>query len=199
MSVDILYGPPCRAFFLFCAQVRARNIDAPADRLRILIKQRIDELLVQFESHTFLNEKLSLVEYALVASADEAVLSVPDALSEQWLLRPLQLERFNEYHAGNGFFVRLAALRKAERPDETLLHLYWLCLQHGFSGELILESALARENFLSGFYKELKTVPALPEEVILNVARASLSKSDLMVMGLGLLAVLSLFAAASVY
>ena len=187
MSVDILYGPSCREFFLFCAQVRARSIEAPADRLRVLIKQRIDALLSQFQSHAFLNDKLSLVEYALVASADEAVLSVPDALSEQWLLKPLQLERFNEYHAGNGFFVRLAALRKAERPDETLLHLYWLCLQHGFSGELILESALARENFLSGFYKELKTVPALPEAVMLNVVKVKLSKSDLTVMGLCLL------------
>ena len=198
MSVDILYEPPCREFFLFCAQLRARDFDAPVDRLRVLIQQRIDALLARFQSCSFLSDKLSLVEYALVAAADEAVLSVPDALSEAWLLKPLQLERFNEYHAGNGFFVRLAALRKAERPDETVLHLYWLCLQHGFSGELVLESALARERFLADLYNELKTVPALPQATVANVVKARLSKSDFTVLGLSLLAVLSLFAAAAV-
>ena len=178
MSAALFYEPACRDFFLMCAQVRARALDLPADRLRVHIQQRIDAMLVQFQSQAFLSEKLALIEYALVASADEAVLSVPDALSEQWLLKPLQLERFNEYHAGSGFFVRLAALRKAERPDETVLHLYWLCLQHGFSGELILKSSLERECFMSDFYKSLTTVPEFSEQGIAAVRRAGFSGSD---------------------
>jgi type IV/VI secretion system ImpK/VasF family protein len=179
MSVDILYDLACRHFFLLCGQVRARDFESSAEVLRLQMKQRIDTLLEQFDAHEFLSEKRSLVEYALVASADEAVLSVADALSEQWLLKPLQLERFNEYHAGSGFFIRLAALRKSHRPDETLIHLYWLCLRHGFEGELILASALAREEFMSGLYSELKKIPVwfdAPEE---RVGAVGFSKSDL--------------------
>ncbi|HLA63191.1 MAG TPA: DotU family type IV/VI secretion system protein, partial [Rhodothermales bacterium] len=72
-------------------------------------------------------------EFALVALIDEAVMSSQWEGREQWAARPLQLERYERFDAGEVFFERLDALRG--RPDGAeVLEVYFLCLTLGFKG-----------------------------------------------------------------
>jgi type VI secretion system protein ImpK len=72
--------------------------------------------------------------YALVALADEVAMGKPDPLRGYWMSRPLQLDLFNDALAGEGFFTRLAELRRDPRRAD-VLRVYYQCLLLGFQGK----------------------------------------------------------------
>jgi type VI secretion system protein ImpK len=72
--------------------------------------------------------------YALVALADEVAMGKPDPLRGYWMGRPLQLALFNDAIAGEGFFTRLAELRRDPRRAD-VLRVYYQCLLLGFQGK----------------------------------------------------------------
>lgn len=74
------------------------------------------------------------VRYALVALADETVLSRGGPLADFWLPRTLQLRFFQENVAGDGFYDRLETLR-GDRTQAEVLRVYYLCLLFGFRGK----------------------------------------------------------------
>jgi type VI secretion system protein ImpK len=88
-------------------------------------------------------------KYALAAFVDEAILRSQWAGREQWADNPLQLQLFETYLAGEGFFEKLETLRARGEPAADVLEIYYLCLVLGFEGKYGIEgterlSALAK-------------------------------------------------------
>src|SRR5687768_1381968 len=63
---------------------------------------------------------LDEIGYALVALIDEVVLARGGSLAYDWMREQLQLTIFGENTAGEGFFVRLEALRRDPQRVEVL-------------------------------------------------------------------------------
>ncbi len=58
------------------------------------------------------------------------------AVKEPWLGKPLQLEHFGTFAAGEEFFRRLDAIRASQDPQRLdVLEVYTLCLCLGFKGK----------------------------------------------------------------
>jgi type VI secretion system protein ImpK len=109
------------------------SLPAPAE-LHARLRQYVDELLRKAAAADLGREEANDLAYAVVALADEVVLSrASDELRTFWSSQPLQLHYFQENVAGEQFFVRLEALRRDPRRRE-LLEAYHLALLFGFQG-----------------------------------------------------------------
>lgn len=74
------------------------------------------------------------VAYAVVALIDEVAMGKPEPLRGYWMSQALQLKFFHENLAGEGFFTRLAELRRDPRRTD-VLRVYYQCLLLGFQGK----------------------------------------------------------------
>lgn len=89
---------------------------------KIATKQHID------------NSHIDHCIYALSAFVDELVLSSTWPARLQWMVKPVQLELFNEHLAGEGFYQRLGNLRQNGERNQQLLTIYYICIELGFEG-----------------------------------------------------------------
>jgi len=85
------------------------------------------------------SEDVYAAKYAFCAAVDEAILSQPSPLREDWERHPLQLRLFGEHLAGEHFFDRLEQLRAQGAPRLQSLEVYHYCLLLGFEGKYRLE------------------------------------------------------------
>lgn len=85
------------------------------------------------------SEDIYAAKYAFCAAVDEAMLTQPSALREEWERNPLQLRLFGEHLAGEHFFDRLEELRAQGAPRLPSLEVYHYCLLLGFEGKYRLE------------------------------------------------------------
>lgn len=103
--------------------------------------------------------------YALVALADEIALSKPEPLRGAWIVRPLQMQYFNENLAGEGFFDRLESIRRDRRRLD-VLRVYYYCLLFGFQGRYAIrggEGELLR--IIDSVRTDIESGLELPEEL----------------------------------
>lgn len=84
-------------------------------------------------------EDLYAAKYAFCAAVDEAILSQPSTLRDEWECNPLQLRLFGEHLAGEHFFERLEQLRAQGAVRLPSLEVYHYCLLLGFEGKYRLE------------------------------------------------------------
>jgi len=84
-------------------------------------------------------EDVYAAKYAFCAAVDEAILSQPSPLREEWERSPLQLRLFGEHLAGEHFFDRLEQLRAQGAPRLPSLEVYHYCLLLGFEGKYRIE------------------------------------------------------------
>ena len=121
----------------FVAVSQLREIDSPSispelihDRLQGFVESMRGRAREQGMSGRDADD----MAYALVALADEVAMGKPDPLRGYWMGRPLQLTLFNDALAGEGFFTRLAELRRDPRRVD-VLRVYYQCLLLGFQGK----------------------------------------------------------------
>ncbi len=101
--------------------------------------------------------------YALVALADECVLARGGTLASDWMREQLQLALFGENTAGEGFFVRLDAIRHdVSRAD--VLAVYYLVLALGFRGRYAASGDLVLDELLESLRLDLSRADILREE-----------------------------------
>lgn len=122
----------------FNALAQLRNADAaslpPAEELHSRLRTFIDALFQKASAAGFGREEAADIAYAIVALADELVLSGPsDSMRAYWSAQPLQIHYFHTNVAGEEFFSRLEAIRKDARRQE-ILKAYYLALLFGFQG-----------------------------------------------------------------
>ncbi|MEM9192930.1 MAG: DotU family type IV/VI secretion system protein [Myxococcota bacterium] len=93
----------------------------------------IDRMMRRASEVGFSQQDIQDIAYAVVALADEIVLTSAANLRDFWLPRLLQLQYFNENVAGDNFFVRLQGIR-ADPNRVEVLRVYYMCLLFGFQG-----------------------------------------------------------------
>lgn len=102
------------------------------------------------------------MSYALVAFADESLLSRSDELRDQWAGRLLQIAFFRENTAGEGFFSRLEALLP-DRTRRPVLEVYGACLLLGFRGRYAVRGGDAE---LQGHVESVRRVLQLGPDAL---------------------------------
>ncbi|SRR6266568_1687036 len=165
-------------------------------QLHASLRGVVDELLRQASAAGFGRDDVQDLSYAVVALADEVVLSKGrDDLRQFWSGQPLQIHYFQENVAGEAFFTRLEAVRRDPQRLE-VLRVYHLALLFGFQGRyrvrggefelLSLTDALGRDlaRAQAGDADELSPSGARPAEG----AGRSTRGGPLLWIGLGALA-----------
>jgi len=121
----------------FDALIQLRRVDAGSVLPPAVLHQRlcrlVNALYTRAAQAGFARDEATDITYAVVALADEIVLSLSDALREAWPGQSLQLHYFHENGAGEGFFTRLEGVRRDPQRRE-VLQVYFLALRLGFQG-----------------------------------------------------------------
>ncbi len=121
----------------FDALIQLRRVDAGSVPAPAVLHQGlcrlINALCTRAAQAGFARDEVRDIAYAVVAFADEIVLSLSDTLREAWPGQSLQLHYFHENVAGEGFFTRLEGVRRDPRRRE-VLQVYYLALRLGFQG-----------------------------------------------------------------
>ena len=124
------------------------------------LRQRITDLLNRIERRAkdagLDFEDIHNSIFALIAFLDETIIASNWSLRDAWLAKPLQMEFFNRFDAGEEFFVRLEQFRQRPHTFGDVLEIYYMCLALGFKGKfLIQEKALLRQ-IVEGTYTDLR-------------------------------------------
>ncbi len=126
----------CAKAFAFAQRLRSARDPGTAQGLRDEVGKLLAEIDQDCSRLGFDPSASAAARYAIVALIDEIVLTSNWTLRDSWASRPLQLEHFDDYAAGEQFFVRLDQLRGATDPvRRDLLEVYVLCLGLGFRGK----------------------------------------------------------------
>lgn len=119
-------------------QMRNAHDLPPPDDLQRRIGEMLDRMSRRCRELGIPEEDAVDAKYALCAFIDEQVLASPWPGRNFWVNRPLQLLYFNENTAGEGFFVRMEALRR--NPQRyNVLAIYYACIQLGFLGKYAVQ------------------------------------------------------------
>ncbi|ARA91954.1 MAG: DotU family type IV/VI secretion system protein [Bacteroidetes bacterium] len=131
------------------------------EALRTRVRELLDRAEREAQRLGIPADDIAHARFALVAFLDETILSSDWIYRDQWIARPLQLELYDRYDAGEAFFDRLETfLREPVRYGE-VLEIYYLCMALGFKGQyqlhdqarlrLLIEEARQALQKLPGF------------------------------------------------
>lgn len=119
----------------FAVQLR-RAQEPTAETLRAEVRKLFTELDAAAQAAGKDPTLVPTVRYALCAFLDEIVLSSNWSIRQDWAGRPLQMEYFNDFTAGEEFYRKLDALRGSADPNrKEALEVFGLCLGLGFRGK----------------------------------------------------------------
>jgi type VI secretion system protein ImpK len=116
---------------------RLRNVFNPPDagELRARSIQAIRDFETAGRAAGIPHEVLHPARYALCASIDDVVLHTPWGAASPWVQASLVSTFHQEVVSGEGFFHRLAALKRDPARNLALLELMYLCLSLGYQGQ----------------------------------------------------------------
>lgn len=142
----------------YTLQLRKLRDPGPAETLR----QKIDEQFRALESRARQGgiplEDVQLVKYAMAAFIDETILSSQWPAKDVWSGKPLQLEYFNDFSAGEEFYVKLEAVRAGANPRKAeILEVFYTCLALGFRGKYVdLQGMEKKKVLMDTLAREIK-------------------------------------------
>lgn len=130
-----------------------------------LLRPRVEKLLESAEKDARRNgcaeEDIEAATFALVAFIDETILSSDWRERDRWLARPLQLQRYDRFDAGEHFFERLEHLRSAPAIRAEALEVYFLCMTLGFKGQYMLHDQERLRLLIEETHTELSRLPPM--------------------------------------
>ena len=126
---------PC---FTLIVQLRETDAYGEPEALRQRIKDLLSSVEQEARQAGAAPDTIKEAQFAVVAFTDEAVLSSEWPSRDYWMAKPLQLELFKRFDAGEEFFVRLRRLQEQPSLHAELLEVYYLCLALGFKGQHML-------------------------------------------------------------
>jgi type VI secretion system protein ImpK len=122
---------PC---FAMIVHLRAQNeLGDPVD-LRQRIKDVLERASRDAHQKSIDPEHIDAAEFAVIAFLDETILSSSWDRKSDWASRPLQMERYDRYDAGEVFFERLEAMLSSPAGQAEAIEVYYLCMTLGFRG-----------------------------------------------------------------
>lgn len=101
---------------------------------------RFDDTLKEFEAAASRANvplaNIRLAKYALTAFIDQKVLTSELALKDAWMEKPLQMTYFDDFNAGEEFYVKLDQVRNSGDPGRfDVCEVFYLALVMGFTGK----------------------------------------------------------------
>jgi type VI secretion system protein ImpK len=152
--------------FTLILQLRATDAYGEAEVLR----SRVKDLLENAERDALRTgvspDNIQMAKFAIVAFIDETIISSNWSQKDRWVSKPLQLELYNQYDAGETFFSRLETLRQQPKANAEALEVYYLCLTLGFKGKYQLHEQERLREIIETTYEELQRVPGMrPKEL----------------------------------
>lgn len=154
---------PC---FTLILQLRASRHYGDPEVLRKRIKELLERSEREGQRAGIDSEDLRTVKFALVAFVDETILASEWPQKEYWLARPLQLELYNRFDAGEEFFVRLEGLRTRPKENVEVLEVYYLCLALGFKGQYQIHGQEQLRILIEDIYAQLARIPGMTSNVL---------------------------------
>ena len=145
--------------------------EAPTDSAAL--RARLNGLLEEFrqaaEAAGTPAAAVDQARYGLIALIDEQIMTSGWPLKSEWLGKPLQMEHYGSFAAGEEFYTRLATLRAdlASQGSLEAIEVYLLCLCFGFRGK---HGTAAGIEVVSQLQKELlnlletATAPSAPRQ-----------------------------------
>ena len=139
----------CTDLLLIIIRMRDATDLGETSALRKLVNYYVNQFHKNCLRAGFTPETIGLVKYALVATLDETVLSIPGEARDFWITNPMQLEIFGDNIAGEEFYRKLDRLMAAPEENRSILEIYYMCLCLGFQGKYILNETQQRELIIS--------------------------------------------------
>jgi type VI secretion system protein ImpK len=157
-----IYAP----VFTLILQLRASHEFGDADVLRRRIKDLLDRAEREALRTGLPSEEARSAKFALVAFIDETILSSDWSQKERWVAKPLQLEFYDRYDAGEIFFDRLEEMLRQPAQQAEVLEVYYLCMTLGFKGRYLLHDQERLRMLIEETYAALSRVPGLVGDVL---------------------------------
>lgn len=150
------------------------------ESFRTRIKQMLEEADRRGTERGYSRETLNEARYGVVAFLDEMILQSGWDQKSQWASSPLQYQYFETHIAGEEFFERLNALRRAHPVNADLLEMFQTCLVLGFEGKYKLEGREKLKDLTHDLFREIEGIrgdlpPFSPQaersEVVLDMVK----------------------------
>lgn len=151
---------PDLAADLLAYTLQLRKLKDPGDAETL--RQKVDEQFRGLESRARQGgvplEDVQLVKYAIAAFIDESILTSAWPAKDVWSGKPLQLEYFNDFSAGEEFYVKLEAVRAGANPRKAeILEVFYSCLALGFRGKYVdLQGMEKKKVLMDTLAREIK-------------------------------------------
>ena len=156
----------CGDFITLILQLRNTNDYGQEAILRNRIKELLDNVGEKAREADIGQEDMQMAIFALIAFLDETIIASDWSEKESWLQKPLQLEYFNRFDAGEEFFTRLEKLRSHPKENLGLLKLYFMCMTLGFKGKYIIVERDKLRKIIEETYGVIKSIPERKEEIL---------------------------------
>jgi len=146
-AVNAIYWASAEALVTAVRLGSDRELPAP-EALREQLLGVLQKMVSRCRQAGIADKETAEARYAIVAFMDERILRSNWAGRVEWMNRPLQLQLYNEFAAGENFFVRMRTLLDGTSPappergrnddiqrgEPSALEIYALCLALGFVG-----------------------------------------------------------------
>jgi type VI secretion system protein ImpK len=142
----------------YALQLRKLKDPGPAETLRQKIDEQFRSLEARARQGGIPLEDVQLVKYAMAAFLDETILTSSWPAKDVWSGKPLQLEYFNDFSAGEEFYVKLDAVRAGANPRKAeILEVFYSCLALGFRGKYVdLQGMEKKKVLMDTLAREIK-------------------------------------------
>lgn len=134
--------------------------------LRGRIKELLEGVTKRAREADIGNEEVQTAIFALIAFLDETIIASDWNEKETWLQKPLQLEYFGRFDAGEEFFSRLERMLAHPKENLGLLKLYFMCMTLGFKGKYKIVERDKLRKTIEETYRVIVSIPDRKEEIL---------------------------------
>ncbi len=152
--------------FTLILQLRATDDFGDSEVLRHRVKDLLDDAEREALRTGVSPDNIQQAKFALVAFIDETIISSHWPQKDRWVSKPLQLELYDQYDAGEAFFTRLNELRQQPQANAEALEVYYLCMTLGFKGKYQLHEQERLRELIESTYEELKRLPGMNPQAL---------------------------------
>ena len=124
----------CEKFYVLIHDIVKKNITVNADFFEEL-KDAVVAFAAKARLQGFTQAEMDLSQYALIALIDELISYYYPQANHHWPARSLQLYYYQTNIAGHLFFENLNSLLLDGHNNQSVLEIYYFCLQLNFQGQ----------------------------------------------------------------
>jgi len=136
---------------------RSRDLDSFTD-LGLAVGRLFQDFRRLARDEDIPGQEIDDASYALAASFDEILLSATWEGKDAWQRESLAKQYCNDEFVGDGFYDKLAEVRRSTTFKREVVEVFYYCLIAGFQGRMI-ESAQQRELLVDELSREIGTKP----------------------------------------